>query len=48
MVLNNDEEVFNQWNSVKKRTQEKIVTAYFREREIYWANLGKNIGYEQN
>lgn len=47
MFLDNEEEIFNQWNNVKKRTQEKIVTAYFREREIYWANLGKNIGYEQ-
>ena len=48
MFLDNEEEIFNQWNDVKKRTQEKTVTAYFREREIYWANLGKNIGYEQN
>ena len=48
MFLDNEDEIFNQWNDVKKRTQEKIVTAYFREREIYWANLGKNIGYEQN
>jgi hypothetical protein len=48
MFLDNDDEIFNQWNDVKKRTQEKTITAYFREREIYWANLGKNIDYEQN
>ena len=41
-------EVFDEWNEVKKRTQGKVLTAYFREREIYWANIGKNIGDEQN
>lgn len=39
---------FDEWNKVKKRTDEKITTAYFREREIYWANIGQNIGYEQD
>ena len=38
----------NRWNEVKKRTHNKIETAYFREREIYWANIGENVGYEQN
>ena len=42
------EKDFDNWNVVKKRTQEKVDTAYFREREIYWANVGKNIGGEQN
>jgi mRNA-degrading endonuclease toxin of MazEF toxin-antitoxin module len=39
---------FDKWNEVKKRTEQKEETAYFREREIYWANIGENIGYEQN
>ena len=39
---------FNDWNEVKKRTDVKRVTAHFREREIYWANIGENIGFEQN
>ena len=39
---------FDTWNEVKKRTDNKVVTAYFREREIYWANIGENIGFEQN
>ena len=39
---------FDDWNKVKQRTEEKEHTAYFKEREIYWANIGENIGYEQN
>ena len=39
---------FDKWNEVKKRTEQKKDTAYFREREIYWANIGENIGFEQN
>ena len=42
------EKDFDNWNVVKKRTQDKVTTAYFREREIYWANVGQNIGNEQN
>ena len=38
------EKDFDNWNEVKKRTQDKVTTAYFREREIYW----QNIGNEQN
>lgn len=37
------DEIFDEWNEVKKRTQEKVLTAHFREREIYWANIGKKI-----
>lgn len=39
---------FDKWNKIKKLTQDKKETAHFREREIYWANIGENIGYEQN
>ncbi len=33
---------------VKKRTDNKIIIPQIRQREIYWANLGENIGFEQN
>ena len=39
---------FDKWNEVKKLTEKKEVTAYYKEREIYWANIGENIGFEQN
>ena len=39
---------FNEWNEVKKRTESKKIIATFKERNIYWANLGENIGFEQN
>ncbi len=38
---------FDIWNEVKKRTDSKKVVANFKEREIYWANIGENIGFEQ-
>ena len=39
---------YDKWNEVKKRTEQKEITAYFREREVSWANIGENIGFEQN
>ena len=39
---------FDEWNVVKKRTQSKKIVAFFKEREIYWANIGENIGFEQD
>lgn len=39
---------FNEWNEVKKRTDNKIIIPKIRQREIYWANIGENIGFEQN
>lgn len=39
---------FDKWNEVKKEPNKKEETAIFKEREIYWANIGENIGYEQN
>ncbi len=41
-------EKLNEWNEVKKRTEDKEVIATFKERNIYWANVGENIGFEQN
>lgn len=39
---------FDKWNDVKKRINGKIKTPQIRQREIYWANIGENIGFEQN
>lgn len=39
---------FNEWNEVKKRTENKKIIPKIRQREIYWANIGENIGFEQN
>jgi len=38
---------YNKWNEVKKNIEKKEETIYFKEREIYWANIGENIGFEQ-
>lgn len=39
---------FDEWNDVKKRTDNKHIIPQIRQREIYWANIGENIGFEQN
>ena len=41
---------FDQWNEVKKQTQNKELSArsYFCEREVWWCSIGVNIGVEAN
>ena len=39
---------FDDWNIVKQRTEQKQHIANFKEREIFWANIGENIGFEQS
>jgi mRNA interferase MazF len=39
---------FNEWNEVKKKINVKETIPHIRQREIYWANIGENIGFEQN
>jgi len=39
---------FNEWNEVKKKINVKEKIPHIRQREIYWANIGENIGFEQN
>jgi mRNA interferase MazF len=41
-------ENFDEWNKVKKRINGKTEIPQIRQREIYWANIGENIGFEQN
>ena len=39
---------FDKWNDVKKNLNEIENKVYFKERDIFWASIGKNIGFEQN
>lgn len=39
---------FDAWNESKKRIDAGGAGPFFREREIWWAYLGLNIGSEQN
>jgi mRNA interferase MazF len=39
---------FDRWNSIKKATDaaEEDARLFYREGEIWWVRLGKNVGYE--
>jgi hypothetical protein len=37
---------FDKWNIKKKQIDAKTARLYFRQGEIWWVNLGLNIGYE--
>ena len=39
---------FDKWNKVKQKTELISKRVYFKERDIFWARIGENIGYEQN
>lgn len=39
---------FDEWNDLKKDLDEKEEFVIPKEREVYWASIGENIGYEQN
>lgn len=40
---------FDGWNEKKKKLdQRSIADLFFHEREIWWASLGVNIGFEQD
>lgn len=45
MVIFMSEE-FDNWNKIKKETQETKIAFIFKVREIYWLKVGQNIGYE--
>ena len=44
------EKDFDRWNEIKKAADavEEAARLYFREGEIWWVRLGRNIGYEAN
>ena len=39
---------FDGWNDVKKKTHIENSRPFFREREVWWASLGLNRGFEQD
>ena len=39
---------FDEWNAQKKTIHISGKNKFYREREIWWCNLGVNIGFEQN
>lgn len=38
---------FDQWNELKKNLEKNKKTVFFKEREIWWVNVGINIGDEE-
>ena len=38
---------FDNWNKEKKLTEEKLCVAQFKQREIFYARVGENVGFEQ-
>lgn len=39
---------FDEWNEIKKKTDQNHKKLFFKERDIFYTKLGENIGYEQN
>jgi len=39
---------FNEWNEVKKEIDIREKSVIFKERDIFWASIGENVGFEQN
>ena len=38
---------FDAWNQQKKQTDSRKKTKYFQVRDIFWARVGENVGFEQ-
>lgn len=38
---------FDRWNKIKKYTNKTKRNVGFKQREIFWARIGKNIGFEE-
>lgn len=45
MYLDKD---FDNWNKLKKKINKKRKKILFKEGQVWWANLGVNVGTEQN
>ena len=47
-IFTSTEEKFDNWNSLKQSItlREKLPT--FKQREIWWCNIGLNVGHEEN
>ena len=39
---------FDEWNEVKKSISQEKNVVYFKERDIFWASIGVNVGFEQD
>ena len=37
---------YNQWNEIKKGLSKKKKLISFKNRDIFWVHIGKNLGYE--
>jgi len=48
MEINKVIEWFRNWTKLKIKIHLNEKLFYFREKEIWWASLGANIGFEQN
>lgn len=42
------EEIFDKWNEVKKVVQNDEKIRLFKQRDIFFINMGQNVGFEQN
>ena len=40
--------LFDLWNRHKQRIDRENKRLFFHEREVWWAQIGKNIGFEQD
>lgn len=39
---------FDAWSKLKRRLDKRSTFIGFKEREVWWAYVGRNIGYEEN
>lgn len=39
-------EIYDKWNIVKKSLQKRDKLKFFKERQIWWCNIGQNLGSE--
>lgn len=44
-ILDNE---YNNWNDIKKEIVSERITVGFKNRDIFYMNMGKNIGFEQD
>lgn len=42
------EKDFNGWNNKKKYINEREISPFYHERELWWCTLGINVGFEQD
>lgn len=47
-IQNKMNKQFNLWNKIKKDIDSKTDGPLFKEREIFYLNIGENVGYEEN